>query len=237
LGCELGISVENIVYLFARIFFIEYELTHKCARQYLAVFDLREKLISRLAIFEGLRPGEIFALRWKSLEGEIIRVEQRIYKRVLNTPKNGKTREGAISDGTLTLIKQWADLAEDPSPDGFVFPSEKLTTPLSLGQSLEAVHATEAGKSWAGMGDVSASGARRRISTDKHGHPHGRVVGNAHDRHLAAIQSHASTRLASGNRPFTLPQTLQLPRPDQHPDSTQRLLAIPRAKTNRGVFP
>jgi len=47
LGCELGISVENIVYLFARIFFIEYELTHKCARQYLAVFDLREKLISR----------------------------------------------------------------------------------------------------------------------------------------------------------------------------------------------
>jgi integrase len=121
LGCELGISVENIVYLFARIFFIEYELTHKCARQYLAVFDLREKLISRLAIFEGLRPGEIFALRWKSLEGEIIRVEQRIYKRVLNTPKNGKTREGAISDGTLTLIKEWADLAEDPSPDGFVF--------------------------------------------------------------------------------------------------------------------
>jgi hypothetical protein len=107
-------------------------LTEKEVAQYLEVFDLREKLISRLAIFEGLRPGEILALRWKSLEGEILRVEQRVYKRVLDTPKNGKTREGAISDGTLALITEWADLAEDPSPDGFVFPSEKLTTPLSL---------------------------------------------------------------------------------------------------------
>ena len=51
---------------------------------------------------------------------------------MLNTPKNGKTREGAISDGTLELLKEWAEPAQDPSPDGFVFPSEKLVTPLSL---------------------------------------------------------------------------------------------------------
>jgi integrase len=107
-------------------------LTEEEVGAYLEVFALREKLISRLAIFEGLRPGEILALRWKALEGEIIRVDERVYKRVLNTPKNGKTREGAISDGTLTLIGEWAELAEEPSPDGFVFPSEKLTTPLSL---------------------------------------------------------------------------------------------------------
>ncbi|MEO8593676.1 MAG: tyrosine-type recombinase/integrase [Candidatus Solibacter sp.] len=99
---------------------------------YLEVFDLREKLIVRLAIFEGMRPGEILALRWKSVAGEIIRVEERVYKRVFNTPKNGKTREGAISDGTLELLNEWAGLAQDPSPDGFVFPSEKIITPLSL---------------------------------------------------------------------------------------------------------
>ena len=98
---------------------------------YLNVFDLREKLIARLAIFEGMRPGEIFALRWKSVQGDAIRIEQRVYKRVLNTPKNGKTREGAISDGTLELLGQWRELAQDPSPEGFVFPSENLKTPLS----------------------------------------------------------------------------------------------------------
>jgi len=29
-------------------------------------------------------------------------------------------------------LKQWAELAQDPSPDGFLFPSEKVTTPISL---------------------------------------------------------------------------------------------------------
>lgn len=107
-------------------------LTEEEVTKYLAVLDLREKLIARLAIFEGLRPGEILALRWRALARDIIQVEERVYKRVLNTPKNGKKREGAISDGTLALISEWADLAEDPSPDGFVFPSETLKTPLSL---------------------------------------------------------------------------------------------------------
>ena len=107
-------------------------LTEEEVNEYLEVFDLRENLIARLAIFEGMRPGEILALRWKSVAGEVIRVVERVYKRVFNTPKNGKTREGAMSDGTLELLKQWAELAQDPSPDGFVFPSEKITTPVSL---------------------------------------------------------------------------------------------------------
>lgn len=107
-------------------------LTEEEVRKYLEVFSLRETLIARLAIFEGMRPGEILALRWKSVAGDTIRVAERVYKRVLNTPKNGKNREGAISDGTLELLKEWAGMAQDPSPDGFLFPSEKLVTPLSL---------------------------------------------------------------------------------------------------------
>jgi integrase len=107
-------------------------LAEEEVRDYLEVFDLREKLIARLAIFEGMRPGEILALRWKSVADGTIRVAERVYRRVLNTPKNGKAREGAISDGTLDLLRQWAELAQDSSPDGFVFPSEKVVTPLSL---------------------------------------------------------------------------------------------------------
>jgi integrase len=107
-------------------------LTEEEVINYLEALSLREKLFTRFAIFEGLRPGEILALRWRSFDGAKIRVEERVYKRVFDTPKNGKVREGAISDGTLDLIKEWAELAQDSSPDGFVFPSEKLTTPLSL---------------------------------------------------------------------------------------------------------
>jgi integrase len=106
-------------------------LAEREVNQYLEVFDLRERLIARLAIFEGMRPGEILALRWKSVCDETIRVEQRVYKRVLDTPKNGKAREAAMSDGTAILLKDWADLAQNPSPEGFIFTSENLSTPLS----------------------------------------------------------------------------------------------------------
>ncbi len=85
---------------------------------YLEVFGLREKLIARFAIFEGMRPGEILALRWNSVGDEVIRVVERVYKRKFNTPKNGRAREGAMSDGTLELLKEWAGLAQEPSPDG-----------------------------------------------------------------------------------------------------------------------
>ena len=106
-------------------------LTEEEVREYLQVLDLREKLISRLAIFEGMRPGEILAIRWRAVSSDAIRVEQRVYKRVFDMPKNGKVREGAISDGTVDLLKKWVELAEDTSPEAFVFPSERLTTPLS----------------------------------------------------------------------------------------------------------
>lgn len=107
-------------------------LTEKEVEIYLGTLDLREKLIARLAIFEGMRPGEILALRWKSFTKDRIQVQERVYKRVLNSPKNGKAREGAVSIGTLKLLKEWSMLALDPSDEGFVFPSEKVTTPLSL---------------------------------------------------------------------------------------------------------
>lgn len=107
-------------------------LTEEEVMDYLEVFDLRERLIARLSIFEGMRPGEIFALRWKAVRNDAIRVDQRVYKRVFDTPKNGKVREGAISVGTSELLKQWLGLAQDTSPEAFVFPSESLATPLSV---------------------------------------------------------------------------------------------------------
>ena len=59
---------------------------------YLEAFELREELISRLAIYEGMRPGEILALRWEVVRLRAISVEQRVYKRVFDTPKNGQAR-------------------------------------------------------------------------------------------------------------------------------------------------
>jgi integrase len=106
-------------------------LTEEEVLRYLNVFDAREKLISRMAIYEGMRPGEILALRWKTVRDRAVLVAERVYKRAFDTPKNGKSRDVALTDETWELLKEWRGLAEDPGPEGFVFPSEALTTPLS----------------------------------------------------------------------------------------------------------
>jgi integrase len=70
-------------------------LTEEEVNIYLEALDLREKLIARLAIFEGMRLGEILALRWKSLEGSAICIEERVYKRSWTrrrTARSGKVQ-------------------------------------------------------------------------------------------------------------------------------------------------
>lgn len=107
-------------------------LTEEEVTKYLAVFDRREKLIARLAIFEGLRPGEILALR---CEGARRRHHpDRAAGQQAGFEHTEKRKDPRRRDfrRTLQLIAEWTDLAEDPSPDGFVFPSETLKTPLSL---------------------------------------------------------------------------------------------------------
>ena len=142
-------------------------LTEKEVEKYLGVFDLREKLIARLAIFEGMRPSEILALRWKPIADARIQIQERVYKRVFNTPKNGKTREGAISDGTLKLLEEWCTLALNPSDDGFVFPSEKVITSLSLDNLWRREHAVKVGEGWIGMGSLSGAQEDQRQSLEE----------------------------------------------------------------------
>jgi integrase len=156
-------------------------LTEKEVIEYLEVFDLRERLISRLAIFSGMRPGEILALRLKSVAGDEIRVDQRVYKRVLGTPKNGKARKAAMSPGTYELFQEWIGLAVDPRPDGFVFPSERITTPLSpdnLWRRYMLPKLEMVGLGWAtfqvlrrtnaSLGDKH--GVDRKVAADQRGH-------------------------------------------------------------------
>jgi len=48
---------------------------------------LRERLIAKLAILAGMRPGEIFALTWGRLAATHVDIRQRVYRRKIDTPK------------------------------------------------------------------------------------------------------------------------------------------------------
>lgn len=100
--------------------------------RYLGVLDLPARLMARFAIYEGFRPGEILALRWGSIEHDLARVTERVYWGQFDAPKNGKTRESALSDGTLADLKLWRRVAQSTDAEAFVFASENPASPLSM---------------------------------------------------------------------------------------------------------
>jgi len=98
----------------------------------IAVLDLRERLIFKLATICGMRPGEIFGLKWGHLHDQHLQVRQRVYKGKVDSPKTRRSvRKVALPPGVAADVRAWRDIARDGSPDAWVFPSERLTTPLS----------------------------------------------------------------------------------------------------------
>lgn len=96
-----------------------------------SVLGQRERLIAKLAILAGMRPGEIFALTWGRLTATHAEIRQRVYRRKIDTPKtDNSTRQAALSEGLLAEIEAWRMMAASSSDEAWVFPSERMT-PLS----------------------------------------------------------------------------------------------------------
>jgi integrase len=67
---------------------------------------MRERVIAKLAVLAGMRPGEIFGLTWSRLAEASAEVTQRIYRGKVDTPKtHHSVREAALAEGLL--IHHW----------------------------------------------------------------------------------------------------------------------------------
>jgi integrase len=101
-------------------------------RQFFAVLNLRERVIGGLGVLAGLRPGEIFALTRSRAETEYANIQQRVYRGEIDTPKTFKSRRSAaLGDQLSVWIRQWIEMLPDGGPDGWLFPSERGTTPVA----------------------------------------------------------------------------------------------------------
>src|SRR5579872_3926089 len=90
--------------------------------------DQRERLIAKLAIIAGMRPGEIFALTWGRLTATYADIRQRVYRGMIDTPKTDQSlRKAALSEGLLAEIENWRMMAVTSRDDAWVFPSERMT--------------------------------------------------------------------------------------------------------------
>ena len=97
----------------------------------LSALDLRERLITKLAVFAGMRPGEILGLKWQHVREDCVVIEQRLHRGKINTPKTHRSvRTAAFTPGIVSEMQEWKSLCPSSQPDAWVFPSERLTSPL-----------------------------------------------------------------------------------------------------------
>jgi integrase len=95
------------------------------------ILDLRERLIAKMAILAGMRPGEILALTWGQLNKEYADITQRLYRGDIDSPKTSLSeRRVAFPQNLLYEIQAWREMSLDVSPNAWVFPSEKATKPI-----------------------------------------------------------------------------------------------------------
>jgi len=96
------------------------------------VLDLRERVMARLATWEGMRPGEILALQVGDIGADAIAVRRRLYRGDIDVPKTTRSiREVALTNRTTELLKVlveglWGSL---PPSDAWVFPAANLRSP------------------------------------------------------------------------------------------------------------
>ena len=107
-------------------------MTAKEVEQYVTALDLRERVIALLAIFAGMRPGEILGLQRCHVSGDCreATVAQRLYRGDIDTPKTHSSRRVvALPSKTSEGLREWMALV-GPGPKAWIFASENPEKPM-----------------------------------------------------------------------------------------------------------
>lgn len=85
----------------------------------------RDNLIMRLLLFCGLRPGELFALRWDDWEPGALQIDERIWQGRLSSPKTRRSASYvALPEGLDKAITDWKKQCGEVDLRDWMFPGE-----------------------------------------------------------------------------------------------------------------
>jgi integrase len=97
----------------------------------LMVLEIQERLIFQLALYEGMRPGEIVGLQMGDMAGDELRISRRIYAGKVDEPKSKRSwRPIPLTRQTGALLGQYLALTGETRSDAWLFPSETGNSPL-----------------------------------------------------------------------------------------------------------
>jgi integrase len=123
----------------------------------------RDRLIVRMFLVLGLRPGEMFALRWNDKGQNSLRIDTSVTEGVeVETKTEGSNAAVWLPASIDAELEWWREASNDPHPDALIFPS-KTGTPINTNNFLNRV-LREAGKK-AGVQNVTHQVLRRTCST------------------------------------------------------------------------
>jgi integrase len=123
----------------------------------------RDRLIVRMFLVLGLRPGEMFALRWNDKQGNSLRIDSSIIEGVEVETKTEESDSFVWLPASIdTELEFWRSASTDSRPDAFIFPSKRRTA-IGTNNFLFRV-LKQAGKK-AGIPGVTHQMLRRTCST------------------------------------------------------------------------
>jgi integrase len=74
-------------------------------------FTLRDRVLLKLALYTGARPGELLALKREHVHDKHFVILQRLYRGKIDTPKTPKSkRTVAIPLGVQADLKTWLEI-------------------------------------------------------------------------------------------------------------------------------
>jgi integrase len=86
----------------------------------------RDRLIVRMFLVLGLRPGELFALRWNDKAQNSLRIDSSITDGIeVETKTEGSNTNVWLPVSIDTELEWWRSASKDATPDAFVFPSAR----------------------------------------------------------------------------------------------------------------
>ena len=104
-------------------------LTFQQLRALLGDLSERDQLIVMVAAVCALRPGELFALRWKCFREDRLEISETVYRgKIRNLTKTKASVAPVALTESLTIeLERWRRKCVDTSPEALIFPTSKGT--------------------------------------------------------------------------------------------------------------
>jgi integrase len=132
-----------------------------------AAMDLRERLILKLAGIAGMRPGEIFGLKWATLEPPYADVRQRVYpgRDRLSEVHNVNSSRGVKRERNIRYCALAGDVSHAPRWLGISVRDDQDSAPSR--KLLAAAYRAKTPGRWLGVDQLSGASAQLLFTDER----------------------------------------------------------------------